>query len=83
MTLWVGAGSLNPMARNYRKEYDSYHSSAAQRKNRSSRNKARRLMKKAGRVRKGQDVDHRDGNPRNNSLRNLRAQSPSKNRSRK
>ena len=30
--------------RNYRKEYDEYHGSADQRRNRSGRNKARRLQ---------------------------------------
>ena len=41
--------------RNYRREYDTYHGTAEQRKNRSARNKARRIMK-AG---KGQEVDHK------------------------
>ena len=31
-------------ARDYRKEYDNYHGSAEQRKNRSERNKARRKL---------------------------------------
>jgi hypothetical protein len=31
---------------------------------------------------KGKDVDHKDGNPRNNSLANLRLQSKSLNRRR-
>ena len=37
---------------------------------------------KAGRVKKGdgKDVDHKDGNPRNNSAKNLRVTSKSKNR---
>jgi hypothetical protein len=69
--------------RNYRKEYDNYHSKPEQRANRSSRNKARRKMAKAGYNLAGKDVDHKDGNPRNNSRSNLRIQSPSANRSRK
>lgn len=71
------------MARNYRKEYDNYHSSKEQRENRSSRNKARRKLKKAGYDLKGKDVDHKDGNPRNNGRKNLRVVSKSYNRSKK
>jgi len=73
------------MSRNYRKEYDNYHASAEQRKKRSSRNKARRKMVKSvgKRTLKGKDVDHKDGNPLNNSRSNLRVRSKSKNRSRK
>ena len=65
------------MARNYKKEYKKYHSKPDQRTNRSSRNKARRKMVSSGRIKKSdkRDVDHRDGNPRNNSLKNLRAPS--------
>jgi hypothetical protein len=70
------------MARNYRKEYDNYHSKPEQRENRSSRNKARRKLAKHGYELKGKDVDHKDGNPRNNSRSNLRIQSPSTNRAR-
>jgi len=68
--------------RNYRKEYDNYHSKPEQRENRSSRNKARRKLAKHGYELKGKDVDHKDGNPRNNSRSNLRIQSPSTNRAR-
>lgn len=71
------------MARNYRKEYDNYHSSKEQRENRSSRNKARRKLKKAGYDLKGKDVDHKDGNPRNNGRKNLRVVSKGYNRSKK
>ena len=55
--------------RNYRKEYDNYHSKPAQRKARSSRVMARRKMAKAGLVKKGdgKDVHHTTGNPLNNS----------------
>jgi hypothetical protein len=70
--------------RNYRKEYDNYQGTPEQRKRRSSRNKARRKMKKLlGKKIKGKDIDHKDGNPRNNSQSNLRALSKSRNRSRK
>ena len=69
--------------RNYRKEYDNYHSKPEQRANRSKRVLARRKLEKEGRVRKGdgKDVDHKDGNPQNNSDKNLRVLSKSKNRS--
>jgi hypothetical protein len=70
--------------RNYRKEYDNYQGTPEQIKNRSSRNGARRKMKKLlGKKIKGKDIDHKDGNPRNNSQSNLRALSKSRNRSRK
>ena len=68
--------------RNYRKEYDNYHSSPEQRKNRGKRVAARRLMIKLGRAHKGdgKDVDHKDSNPKNNSESNLRVRSKSANR---
>lgn len=70
--------------RNYKQEYDRYHSKDEQLKNRASRNKARRAVTKAkGKAAvKGKDVDHKDGNPRNNSLANLRLQSKHVNRRR-
>lgn len=71
------------MARNYRQEYDNYHSKKEQRENRSSRNKARRKLAKAGYNLKGKDVDHKDGNPKNNGRKNLRVVSKSYNRSKK
>ena len=48
-----------------------------------SRKKARYAMEKGGLVSKGdgKDVDHKDGNPRNNTKSNLRVQTPAKNRS--
>ena len=59
--------------RNYGSEYQKYHSKPKQKKNRASRNSARASMVKSGRVKKGdgKDVTHRDGNPRNNSKKNL------------
>jgi hypothetical protein len=70
--------------RNYKKEYENYHSKPTQRKRRSSRNKARRKVAKALGKRKirGKDVDHKDRNPLNNSRKNLRISSKSRNRSR-
>jgi len=71
--------------RDYRKEYDEYHGNPEQRKNRSSRVLARRKMIKAHgkKAVDGKDIDHRDGNPRNNSKSNLRIQSIKKNRGKK
>ena len=68
--------------RNYREEYDSYHGTESQKKRRAARNKARRRLERAGRVSKGdgRDVDHKDGNPLNNSSANIRVISQSKNR---
>jgi hypothetical protein len=69
--------------RNYRREYDNYHGTAKQRANRSKRVLARRKMIKKGKVSKGdgKDVNHKDGNPQNNSMNNLEPMSASKNRS--
>ena len=54
-------------------EYTQYHSSTRMKKERALRNKNRRDAMKAGRVRKGdgKHIDHIDGNPKNNSKRNL------------
>ena len=73
------------MARDYKKEYKEYHSKPEQKKRRAGRNAARRIMKMVGRVKKGdgKDVHHKDGNPKNNSRKNLAVESASKNRSRK
>lgn len=69
--------------RNYRKEYDNYHSSPDQKKRRASRNAARREMIRKGKASKGdgKDVAHRNGNPKDNRAANLTLQSKSKNRS--
>ena len=70
------------MARDYGKEYSNYHSKPAQKKRRASRNAARRSMKKAGRVSKGdgKEVDHRNGNAMDNRPRNLSVMSRVANR---
>jgi len=71
------------MVRNYTTEYKKYQKKQAQKKNRASRNAARNLMLKTGRVKKGdgKDVAHKNGNPKDNSLRNLAVVRKSKNRS--
>jgi hypothetical protein len=73
------------MARDYKKEYREYHSKPEQKKRRAGRNRARRIMSMLKRVRKGdgKDVHHKDGNPKNNSKKNLRVESKKTNRSRK
>jgi hypothetical protein len=70
------------MPRNYRKEYDEYHGTDEQKKNRASRNSARKdAVKKHGKAKlKGKEVDHRDGNPKNNSKKNLQIISRKANR---
>lgn len=59
-----------------------YNSKPEQIKRRSARNKTRRMLETAGRVRKGdgKDVDHKDGNPKNTSSKNIRVQDKSTNR---
>jgi hypothetical protein len=71
------------MPRDYGREYANYHSKPEQRKNRSSRNLARRLMKKklGAKAVKGKYIDHNYKNPRNNSRSNLRVRTKSSNRS--
>ena len=71
------------MARNYRKEYDNYQGSTAQKQKRAARNKARRAALRSGAVSKGDDNDihHKDGNPKNNNPSNLAIRNKSHNRS--
>ena len=71
------------MARNYRKEYDRYQGTAQQKKNRAGRNAARRALTKTGAVKKGdgKDINHRNGNPRDNSKKNLQVTTKRANRS--
>jgi hypothetical protein len=73
--------------RDYGKEYKEYHSKSDQKKNRASRNAARKKVKdwyeKNGKkLASNKDVDHKDGNPRNNSSGNLRTMSVKENRGR-
>jgi hypothetical protein len=79
----VKKGSTKATGRDYRKEYDEYHGTAEQRKRRSNRNLSRTKMVKAGAVKKGQDVHHKDGNPSNKKRSNMKAESVAKNRGRK
>ena len=56
------------MSRNYRKEYDNYHSRPEQKVRRAARNAARRLFADAD---PDKDVHHKDNNPLNNDKKNL------------
>lgn len=70
--------------RDYKKEYREYHGKPEQIKRRDARNKARRMMEKEGRVRKGdgREVDHKVPLSKggSNSRRNLRVVSRKVNR---
>ena len=68
--------------RNYNSDYKKFQSSPEQIEDRSSRNGARRKAEKQGKVKKGdgKDVHHVDGNPQNNSSKNLRIVPKSENR---
>tara|TARA_Y100000385_G_C12500812_1_gene387054 strand:+ start:218 stop:466 length:249 start_codon:yes stop_codon:yes gene_type:complete len=69
--------------RDYKKEYSKYQGTAEQKKKRASRNSARSAMVKMGKVRKGdgKDVDHKNGNPKDNAKKNLRVTTKRANRS--
>lgn len=67
-------------------EYAKFQSSPEAKKDRASRNKKRRELLREGRVTKGDtsvEIDHRDGNPRNNADSNIQIISRSKNRAKK
>jgi len=69
--------------RNYKKEYTNYHAKPLQKVNRAGRNKARKIVMKAGGTAKvaGKDVHHKNGNPRDNRAGNLTVASKTANRS--
>tara|TARA_R110000868_G_scaffold38570_1_gene134716 strand:+ start:508 stop:771 length:264 start_codon:yes stop_codon:yes gene_type:complete len=69
--------------RNYKKEYANYHAKPLQKVNRAGRNKARKIVMKAGGAAKvaGKDVHHKNGNPRDNKINNLSVASKTANRS--
>jgi hypothetical protein len=68
--------------RNYREEYRKYQSSTKSKLDRASRNRARRRLMALGAVSKGdgKDIDHKNKNPRDNSMSNLRVTSKKLNR---
>jgi hypothetical protein len=63
-------------------EYRKYHASERMKKERALRNKNRREFEERGVVRKGdgKEIDHKDGNPRNNSRSNLQVMTRTANR---
>jgi hypothetical protein len=69
--------------RNYTGEYANYQGTPAQRKRNDARKAARRKMVAAGKVKRndGKDVDHKNGNPKDNSTKNLRVTTKRINRS--
>lgn len=71
--------------RNYKKEYENFHSSAKAKKARAARNKSRREAEKDGRVSKGdgKDIDHKTPlrNGGSSKKSNTRVQSRKTNRS--
>lgn len=73
------------MPRDYKAEYAKFQSSTGSKRDRASRNKVRRAAEREGRVSKGdgKDIDHRNGNPRDNRRSNLRVTSRSRNRSKR
>lgn len=74
-----------PSGRKYSAYDREYQARPEQVAKRVARNKARRMMiKKHGKAAlKGKDIDHKDGNPKNNSKSNLKIMSRSANRSKK
>lgn len=73
------------MGRDYKHEYESYHSKPEQKRQRALRNKARRMLMREGKVSKGdgKDVAHKKAlrHGGTSSRKNLTVQSKSKNRS--
>ena len=69
--------------RNYTGEYANYQGTAEQRKRNDARKAARRKMEAIGKVKRndGKDVDHKNGNPKDNSTKNLRVTTKKLNRS--
>jgi len=69
-------------ARDYKKEYREYHSKPEQRRRNDGRKQARRNMVKIHGKGKlaGKDVDHKNGNARDNSPSNLKIRSVKANR---
>jgi hypothetical protein len=73
---------LKLAARDYKDEYRKFQSSRSSKVDRAHRNKIRRRLLASGRVCKndGKDIDHKDGNPRNNGNGNISVTSKSYNR---
>jgi hypothetical protein len=70
------------MTRDYRKEYLATQGTTKGKKDRAARNAARRKAMAKGLVKKGdgKEIDHKNFNPRDNRLSNLRIVSKKTNR---
>ena len=66
--------------RNYKKEYENYHSRPEQKLRRAARNAARRSFKGNKNLTAEKDVHHKDNNPMNNDKSNLSIVSQNYNR---
>ena len=71
---------MSKQKRNYKLEYQNYHSKPAAKKKRARNNKANRDMGTYGN-KDGLDVAHKDNNTKNGKKSNLKKEAPSKNRS--
>jgi hypothetical protein len=60
--------------RDYKEEYRKYHGTKRYKIDRAHRNRVRRKAIRDGKVKKGSDmdIDHKNGNPRDNRPSNLR-----------
>lgn len=84
--LWVTeGGKRRRTAEGIAHEYSRFQSSKKAKRDRTSRNTARRRAEREGRVHKGdgKEVDHVDSNPRRNSPSNLRVVTRRTNRAKK
>lgn len=84
--LWViEGGKRKRTAEGIAHEYQRFQSSKKAKRDRASRNTARRRAEREGRVHKGdgKEVDHVDSNPRRNVSSNLRVVSRRTNRAKK
>lgn len=75
-----------PSSKGYKRDYKrerELESTPAKLAENASRKRARRMLEKEGRVKKGdgKDVDHSNGNPKDNSRKNLKVKTKTANRS--
>lgn len=85
--LWktLALGKRVRTAAGVKHEYDKFQSSTKAKRDRASRNKARRLFEREGKVHKGDGevVDHKDSNPEDDRQSNLRVMTKSANAGRR
>lgn len=83
---WVGSGKdRHRTPAGNRHEYETYGSTSKAKKDRASRNSARRSALRSGKVHlhDGKEIDHKNSNPRDNRSSNLRVVSRTTNRSKR